>query len=1054
MLACTLFKSESLALHRWFGLLSICAVIFFPVLGQAGNTWTGGGGSPFNWSTNANWGGAAPAYGTITFSGSVGTVNTLNGNFTSNGDAHMNQVSYTGSSTWTMNVANSTVLSLFDNGGTQAKVENNSSGLVTINAPITFAANNGSPPNPFGEINAVSADFTFGSGTLTVNGSSVNGIKLFGGSHTINFNNTVSASGKWFGHTTSGTGNTINIGGSFTSGDFYVMNGGTVNLNSGGTFSPSAVRLGGDFGTTGNQDLTKSGTFNLAAPAGSQTYSGVINSASLNTSGTLAVNSQNTSGTNTLSGHIALDSALKITQSAGGTLNITQTKGGDTTTGTDIKGQTLTLTPAATGNINHGGTIYMSTGSGSIVMNGAGTTTLSGTTDNPNLTATVSAGTLVLGKTSSSVVHALGGGTDVINSGGTLQLGGSGGDQIYDATAVTVNSGGAFDLNGQSETISSISLNGAGIGGTGALTNNSSSAATLTLTNASTLAGATTMGGTGDITISGAGAITASSATTVTKVGSNKLTLSNGGSVDNLNFILAVSAGTVVLNKTGTTQSPSVHAIGGLTINGGTVQLSGSGGYEIYDGATPTVNSGGVLDMNGQNQTFTSAGPTISGTGISSGGTLINSSGTASTITGALILGADSSAGGSGNLTISGVVSGSGKALTKVGAGTLTLSAANTYSGNTTVSAGTLALSGSGSITNTPTITLAQGATISTSGRSDGTLALAVGQTLKGNGIVVGTLAVATNSTLAPGSSVGALTNLGTVLLQSGGTNVVEVINATNIPGAGFDLLSVTGDLGVQATAGSPFTFKLVSFNGSSTAGAVTNFSKDTNYSWTIATVGGNITNFNTNALVLDNSAFSNDLGGGVFFLSTNAGALSVRFTNNHPPLATNASFTVSPGLPVRIRIADLITNYTGDADGDGVLLMGLGAGTNGAAISTNSTYIFYTPTNNLSDSFTYTVRDNRSYRTGDTVRTAQALIQIVAGNTYGSWTGITNGSGNVTLSFSGIPGYTYVVQWSPDMAAWTDVATNALAFPGNGQFSFTTNNPPSPSFFRTRSGI
>src|SRR5439155_234373 len=135
----------------------------------------------------------------------------------------------------------------------------------------------------------------------------VNGIKLFGSSHAVTFNNTVSSSGKWFGITTSGTGNTINIGGSFTSSDFYVMNAGTLDLNSGGSLTTS-LRLGGDFGNTGNQD---------------------------------------------------------------------QTKSGDNTTATDIKGNTLTLTPAAGGTITHSGTIYNSTGAGGVTMTGAGTVTYS-----------------------------------------------------------------------------------------------------------------------------------------------------------------------------------------------------------------------------------------------------------------------------------------------------------------------------------------------------------------------------------------------------------------------------------------------------------------------------------------------------------------------------------------------------------------------------------------------------------------------------------------------------------------------------------------------------
>ncbi len=45
-----------------------------------------------------------------------------------------------------------------------------------------------------------------------------------------------------------------------------------------------------------------------------------------------------------------------------------------------------------------------------------------------------------------------------VNSGGTVKLTGTGGDQIYDGNSVTVS--GTFDLNGNSETIGSLSFNG------------------------------------------------------------------------------------------------------------------------------------------------------------------------------------------------------------------------------------------------------------------------------------------------------------------------------------------------------------------------------------------------------------------------------------------------------------------------------------------------------------------------------------------------------------------------------------------------------------------
>ncbi|HEY1788395.1 MAG TPA: autotransporter-associated beta strand repeat-containing protein, partial [Verrucomicrobiae bacterium] len=53
--------------------------------------------------------------------------------------------------------------------------------------------------------------------------------------------------------------------------------------------------------------------------------------------------------------------------------------------------------------------------------------------------------------------------------------------------------------------------------------------------------------------------------------------------------------------------------------------------------------------------------------------------------------------------------------LTVAGAGTLLLTAVNTYSGNTTISSGTLALSGSGSIASSPQVSIAAGATFDVS---------------------------------------------------------------------------------------------------------------------------------------------------------------------------------------------------------------------------------------------------------------------------------------------------------------------------------------------------
>src|SRR5439155_24585205 len=62
-------------------------------------------------------------------------------------------------------------------------------------------------------------------------------------------------------------------------------------------------------------------------------------------------------------------------------------------------------------------------------------------------------------------------------------------------------------------------------------------------------------------------------------------------------------------------------------------------------------------------------------------------------------------------LTVGGVISGSGFGLTKAGGGTLTLTAANIYSGATTVSAGTLTLGGFQATAASSAFTVSGGAT-------------------------------------------------------------------------------------------------------------------------------------------------------------------------------------------------------------------------------------------------------------------------------------------------------------------------------------------------------
>ena len=192
----------------------------------------------------------------------------------------------------------------------------------------------------------------------------------------------------------------------------------------------------------------------------------------------------------------------------------------------------------------------------------------------------------------------------------------------------------------------------------------------------------------------------------------------------------------MVLTPTG-----SYHTYEGATVvAAGTLKLGSANALGSTAGGT-SITAGAVLDLNGQTISNAEA-LTVRGTGISSGGAVINSSTTGASYAGLITLGAASSiVGGAGtiSLTHSGTITGStygltlGGAsggsiasiigtgtgtLTKADAGTWSLTGVNTYTGNTTINDGTLAISGSGKIYSTvggsgPVITVNSGAILS-----------------------------------------------------------------------------------------------------------------------------------------------------------------------------------------------------------------------------------------------------------------------------------------------------------------------------------------------------
>jgi autotransporter-associated beta strand protein len=469
--------------------------------------------------------------------------------------------------------------------------------------------------------------------------------------------------------------------------------------------SSTVHAIGGPF------TIAPSATVFLAGSGGDQIASGVT----VTVNGTFDLYGQN-------EGFQALAGSGTVTNTATGASTLTV---GENTQ----SGDTDTFTGTFTGNVGGALTLFKT---------GLGTLTIGGSADNNALAATVDSGTLVLAKTSSSSVHAIGQPL-TINSGGTVQLAGTGGDQIY--TADTVTNNGTFDMNGQSEGFKFLF-------GSGTVTNTSTSSdSTVTLGENTAAADSDTF----------SGPITAGNnfSVALNKVGNGTLTLA--GTTDNVSLGGEVKSGTLILAKT---SSNTVHAIGrDLAIDSGaTVQLGGTGGDQIYTGVNVTDN--GTLDLNGQNEGFRSllGAGTVKNSG-SGGSTLTvgenTQSGDTDTFTGTLLGNAGGALTlyktGDGALIIGGSVDNNALNAT-VNTGTLVLA----KSSSATVhaiggpllinSGGTVQLAGSGGDQIYTAVTVTNNGTLDMNGQNEGFQNLIGSGTVKNTGGSAATLTVGENT--------------------------------------------------------------------------------------------------------------------------------------------------------------------------------------------------------------------------------------------------------------------------------------------------------------------
>ena len=677
--------------------------------------------------------------------------------------------------------------------------------------------------------------------------------------------------------------------------------GGTIDTN---TFNSNYAGI-----IAGTGPLTKigTGTFTLT---GANTYAGVTTV----TAGTLQIGNGTTDGSianslavvnnSTLLFNVASSQSYPRGITGGGTLN-------------KIGPGTLTLTGGSTysGNTNVNAGVLNLPGSfvtsgGFVVGNAAGTaeTIVTG-----RIGANAGAPSVVVGNVGSSVAG-------LVINGGSLNTN----SELWTSTAG--GSYGAFTLNDGAATINSwLAIARGGDQGllqmNGGLLTVNNQPATIGAGNGSSVGTVTAIGGvanfTRDLWIAETGTAFLNVLGTANVVSGIQVQLGrNGGSHGQVNLdggtlttpLVAPGGGTGLFNfNGGTLRASANNPTNGSFMAGLTNSYVYSGGAVIDDtGHTITIGqpllappgngvAAGTLGASGTGyfspplvvvtnnaSDTTGAGATaianINSSGVLTGITITNP-GTNYTATPTFTL---KGGGGSGSLSgapaLSTNLSGG---FTKMGSGTVILSATNTFTGPTTITAGTLSLAATGSIATSQNIIAGDtqghsGAIFDVTNVSGFTLAS--GQTLSGFGHVTGALAVGSGATVAPGIPVinGNLTTAGETWTGGGstgatggafawklnvndnapGTQYTSGATNTDKSGANWDQLSVS-TLALSASSANEFNIRIISIAPGTPSSAA--FDPGKSYSWTAVNVAsGTIPGFSPSDFHLDTSGFTN----------------------------------------------------------------------------------------------------------------------------------------------------------------------------------------------------
>ncbi len=640
-----------------------------------------------------------------------------------------------------------------------------SSFIVNASAPVSITQF---------QTGSFGSNFIAGSGTITL-GIGVSGFTQgSNGNNSVTVNNgatliMATAIGNYNTRTGGNYSTVLNSGGSL------VLNNAGSLANSGGTAAPTLTINGGTLDSTQSGGITiTAGTTTSPTQTwnGDFTFTGSQNLNLGNGAVTMVGTRQVTVSANTLTIGGAISGA-GLTKAGAGILvlggantydGLTTVSAGTLQIGSGAAVGTLSPSSAITNNatlaFNRTGTITQGTdfanvisGTGAVNQIGSGTLVLSGLNTYADLT-TVSTGVLQANHNSALGTTA---GDTTVASGAELQLGN--GITITGETLNIAGGGLAANLIGALRTATGANAEWAGTVNLGASTRLGAAAGTT-------------------LTVSGA-------------VNGSQPLLISGQS----------GTGTVLLTSTSNGYTGATQIIRGLLKIGATNALPTG---TILDVDFSTASEVSTFDLNGFDQTV--AGLQRTGAGGTGGSIVTNSGGTINTL----------EVNQATTTSFSGSITGN-LALTKSGAGALTLTASNTYTGATAVNDGTLLVNNTtGSGTGTNTVSVASGAT------------------LGGTGTIAG--AVNVTGVLSPGASI---ETLGTGALSfANGSTLAHELDSSVATSIGSDLLKVTGNLNLVGSVGLTLAdlavtdvafnvndvFSLINYTGSLTGGGLLAF--------------------------------------------------------------------------------------------------------------------------------------------------------------------------------------------------------------------------------------